>query len=495
MNFNELINISSILNSSLRFDFEVMGLSYDSRKTGKDFIFFAIKGYKDDGNKFVKQAIENGARAVITDVDSYNSFPSELIEKINLIAVKDTRKTMAEMSCEFFGRPSEKLKLVGITGTNGKTTITYLLKSIFEESGYNCGLIGTIDYQTGNKSQESKLTTPDSIELNMFLSDMLNAGIEFCFMEVSSIALVLKRVYGLKFFGTIFTNLTSEHLDLHQNMENYFNAKKILFDTLENRIPAVSNADDEYGETILNNTNGEKIYYSINNKSEFQAINYELSIEGLKFELLYNDKKYDFNTSLTGKFNIYNILSAIALSVTFGIDMKVIQSAVSKFKPVSGRFNKIKLPNNSYAIVDYSHTSDSLKNAIESAVEIRNHSNKKGKVITIFGCGGNKDKTKRPVMGEIATALSDYTIISSDNPRFEEPMNIIEEILTGVKTNNNFEVNENREEAIKRGIEISSEGDLILICGKGHETYQEVKGIRSHFDDREIVEKYSYLAK
>jgi len=254
--------------------------------------------------------------------------------------------------------------------------------------------------------------------------------------------------------------------------------------------------DDIYGIGIVKNTKAKRIYYSLNSdEAEFRAVDEKISMEGLSFEVMYKNKKYKFSSALTGRFNIYNILASVSLAKSLKIDFEVIQKAILSFGAVNGRFNKIGLPNKAYAVIDYSHTSDSLKNAVESAVEIRNLDSGKGRVITIFGCGGNKDRTKRPAMGEIATSLSDYTIITSDNPRFEDPMDIIREILTGVKTKGNYEVNANREEAIKKGIEISKKGDIILICGKGHETYQEVMGVRTHFDDKEIVEKYFHLAK
>jgi len=492
MKFSELLNIAGIKTRTLK-DFTVLGLAYDSRKIKEGFVFFAIKGYKEDGNTYIPKAVENGAGAVITDIESAKNSVSA---GVNIIGVDDVRKTMALMAFEFFGRPTEKIKLVGVTGTNGKTTITYLLKHIFETAGYKCGLVGTIDYLSGSKKKESKLTTPDSIEINEMLAEMVNAEFDFCFMEVSSIALVLHRVFGLKYIAGVFTNLTSEHLDLHKNMQNYFEAKKILFDYLDSSNFAVSNMDDIYGIGIVKNTKAKKVYYSMNSgEAEFTAANEKISMDGLEFEIINKNNKYNIKSGLTGRFNIYNILAAVSLAKSLKLDFEIIQKAVSTFGAVNGRFNKIMLPNNAYAVIDYSHTSDSLKNAVESAVEIRNMSADKGRVITIFGCGGNKDRTKRPAMGEISTSLSDYTIITSDNPRFENPMDIINEILTGVKTKDNFEVNENREEAIKRGIEISKKGDIILICGKGHETYQEVMGAKSHFDDKEIVEKYFYLAK
>lgn len=495
MKFSELLNTIGLKISDVK-DFTVTGLAYDSRKVKNGFVFFAIKGYKDDGNKYIPKAIEDGAKAIITDFEFVKNYEGKALDIVNIIGVEDVRKIMAQMGFTFYEKPSEKIKLIGVTGTNGKTTITYLLKHIFETAGFKCGLVGTIEYGAGTKKHESKLTTPDSIEINAMLKDMADEGIDYCFMEVSSIALVLHRIYGQKFEAGIFTNLTSEHLDLHKNMKNYFDAKKILFNRLDGSKYAISNLDDSYGYDILKDTKGKKVFYSMNStNAEYRAVNEKISMDGISFEIIYKNKNYKINSKLTGRFNIYNILAAVALAHSLKIDFETIQKAIESFDAVNGRFNKIKLPNNAYAVIDYSHTSDSLKNAVESAIEIRNMSGEKGKVITIFGCGGNKDRTKRPVMGETATSLSDYTIITSDNPRFEEPMDIINEILTGVKTKGNFAIDANREQAIKRGIEISKKGDIILICGKGHETYQEVKGVKSHFDDKEMVDKYSHLAK
>ena len=356
-------------------------------------------------------------------------------------------------------------------------------------------MIGTIDYEIGETKKSSTLTTPDSIEMNQMLGEMTKSNIKFCVMEVSSIALVMDRVHGLDFDTAVYTNLTSEHLDFHKDMENYFSAKKILFDNLRERSFAVSNSDDVYGVRILKDTKAEKKFYSIINESNLKAMNVNLSLNGIEFETSYRNNIYKFKSNLSGRFNVYNILASVEAALNYNIDITQIQKSILNFKEVNGRFNRIILPNGAIAVVDYSHTSDSLKNAIEAAREIVIQENNNGKVITVFGCGGNKDKTKRPVMGEFATSLSDYSIITSDNPRFEDPMEIIDEILKGIKSRNNFEIIENREEAIMRGIELSKSGDIILICGKGHETYQEVNGVKKHFDDKEFVQKYSALAK
>jgi len=490
MKISEIINKSRVrAELKLRDDIEITGLHYDSRKIKPGNIFFAIKGLKDDGNKFVTDAINNGAVLIFTedDINMQSAVPA--------VKSNEIRKLMAEYSGIFYGDPSSKLKLIGITGTNGKTTTSYLIRSFLNDAGYSTGLLGTIDYQVGNQKTESKLTTPDSVEVNMMLSEMVNSGTQFCIMEVSSIALVMERVYGLKFDTAVYTNLTSEHLDFHKDMENYFAAKKILFDNLQESGKAISNSDDSYGHSILEDCMAKKFFYSSREESDLRSFNEKLSLSGLEFDVKWNGRTYTLKSDLSGRFNIYNILASVSTVLQYDIDMPMIQSSLLKFQEVRGRFNRVKLPNGAIAVIDYSHTSDSLKNAIESAREIVDEEKRFGKVITIFGCGGNKDRTKRPVMGELAAGLSDQAIITSDNPRFEEPMDIIEEIISGIKDKKNFEVIENREDAIKKGLEISREGDIVLICGKGHETYQEVKGIRTHFDDKEIVGKYSHTAK
>ncbi len=486
MNYSELLNITNVRGNP-QFDFFIEGLAYDSRKVKENYIFFALKGLKDDGSKYIKSAIDSGAKAIVTDIDlDVNEIPA------NVLSVKDARKTMALFANVYNELPSEKLKLIGVTGTNGKTTTTYLIKTFLESSGYKTGLLGTIDYQIGDLKVESKLTTPESVEICSMLGEMVKQGYQYCVMEVSSIALVMKRVYSLNFNTAIFTNLTSEHLDFHHNMENYFEAKKILFDGLSDNSFAITNLDDIYGEKILADTKAKKITYALNNDADFKAENPNFDLKGLSFDIKGKDVK--INSNITGKFNIYNMLASIACVRNFDIGYDSINNSLENFEGVNGRFNKIELPNGAYAVVDYSHTSDSLKNAIESAREIVNNENKNGKVITIFGCGGNKDVTKRPVMGKFATELSDYSIMTSDNPRYERPLDIIKEIRKGA-VNKNYEIDENRETAIEKGIRMSKAGDIILICGKGHETYQEINGVRTHFDDKEMVQKYSYLAK
>jgi UDP-N-acetylmuramoyl-L-alanyl-D-glutamate--2,6-diaminopimelate ligase len=491
MKISELLNIAEIKQSFAGEDFPVKGLSFDSRNIKEKYIFFAVVGAKIDGSKFIDSAIENGAGAVIAD----EKYAKEYKDNPKVMLVHNVRKVMAELSCAYFGNPSSKIKVIGVTGTNGKTTITYIIKRILEEAGYKAGLIGTIDYMTDSKAvNASRLTTPDSIEMNEYLSKMVKNGMDFCVMEVSSIALVNQRVHTINFDTAVFTNLTSEHMDLHENMENYMKAKKVLFDTLHENSFAVSNSDDDFGIRMLTECKASRKLYSINNYSNLQAKNIDLRLEGMSFDIELNGVTHRVKSSLTGRFNVYNLLAAILTTIGYGIDINTILTAIGKFEAVKGRFNRIALPNGACAIIDYSHTSDSLKNAIEAALDIKKHENDGGRVITLFGCGGDKDRTKRPVMGTIATELSDYVIITSDNPRSEKPEDIIEDIKKGIgKTN--YESEPNRDMAIKKGIEISRKGDIILICGKGHETYQEIKGVKSHFDDAEEVVKYQSLAK
>ncbi len=491
MRLSELLNIAEINFQKSLADFEVKGLSLNSKEVKPGFIFFSIRGMKTDGIKFVNEAIKSGAELIIADL----RFKTEYLQFDNVLFVDNVRKVMAEISCAFYAKPTDKLKVIGITGTNGKTTISYIVKSILDSNGYKCGLIGTIDYFTGSQKTEARLTTPDSIDMNRMLSEMVLNGMDFCVMEVSSIALVNSRVHTIKYDTAIFTNLTSEHMDLHLNMEDYLSAKKILFDTLPETSLAISNSDDEYGIRILDSFKGEKKFYSINNNSDLKAYDIKIGLNGLSFKIEVKGVVHTVNSSLTGRFNVYNILAAIECGLRFGIEIESILSAINKFEAAKGRFNRTMLPNGACAIVDYSHTSDSLKNAIEAAIDVRNSEGKNGRVITLFGCGGDKDRTKRPVMGKIATELSDYVIISSDNPRTEDPMKIINDIEKGVDVTENYEIEVDREKAIKRSIELSKKGDIILICGKGHETYQEVNGVKTHFDDHEFIQKYSELAK
>jgi UDP-N-acetylmuramoyl-L-alanyl-D-glutamate--2,6-diaminopimelate ligase len=494
MKFSEMINKVLDIDDKITVlsDFEVQGLCYNSQSVKSGDVFFAIKGYKTDGNKFIPDALARGANAVFTD--------SDVVEKTEKIYhVDDCRKTMAEVSNSFYGFPSRKMRIIGVTGTNGKTTITNIINYVLEQSGKKTGLIGTNGNIINKKKIETSHTTPESVELNELLNEMAESSVDYVTMEVSSHALELKRVYGIDFDIAVFTNLTPEHLDFHSSIENYFTAKKILFDSIprincKNRNTyAIYNSDDAYGEKIVSNTEPERISYGFN-KALYSVKNLSMDFDGMTFEMLvpFNGEGIDrieIKSSLTGRFNVYNLLAATAALKSLGIKYTEINKSLKSFKAVDGRFNQLKLKSGAIAIIDYSHTPDSLSKAIGTIREILNLNNSDGKIITVFGCGGNRDKSKRPVMGKIATGMSDRVIITSDNPRDEEPMDIIEEIKSGV-TSDNYSVEEDREKAIGEAIAAGKKGDIILVAGKGHETYQEIKGVRYHLSDREIVEKY-----
>lgn len=475
------------------FDFEVNALCYNSKQVKPNDIFFAIKGFKSDGNAFIPMAFQNGAKAVITD-----SEPNVIDSRI--YKVKDCRKTMAAISSAFYEYPSQKLKMLGVTGTNGKTTVTNIINHVLQSLGKKTGLIGTNGNYINKRFIKTEYTTPESVELNKLLADMVSEQVEFCIMEVSSHSLALNRVFGIEFDTVVFTNLTPEHLDLHGNMEQYLSAKKILFDSLKRlntkgiRTKAIYNCDDEFGGKMVSATEGERIAYGFG-CGIYTAKDLEMDIDGMSFDVLIprngeGTDKITVKTQLTGRFNAYNILAAIAALKSVAITYKEITESLKSFGPVAGRFNPVRLHNGAAAIIDYSHTPDSLDKAITTIREILDENKSKGRIITVFGCGGNRDKTKRPLMGKIACEKSDEVIITSDNPRDEEPMAIIEEIKAGV-TSDNYSVEENRELAIKKAVDMSKKGDVILVAGKGHETYQEIKGIRHHLSDKEIVEKLS----
>lgn len=487
----EILNDNTI-NFETSFDFEVNALRYNSKEVEQNDIFFAIKGYKADGNQYITNAFENGAKAVFTDSQPEITDP-------RIYKVADCRKAMAELSNIFYGFPSHKMKMIGVTGTNGKTTITSLVNFVLQAEGKKTGLIGTNGNYINKRFIKTEHTTPESIDLNKLLSEMANEGVEYVTMEVSSHSLALYRVYGIEFDIVLFTNLTPEHLDFHKSMDDYFSAKKILFDSVKRinskgyRTAAIYNCDDEYGEKIASSTEGERIAYGFGCGS-YAAKNLEMNFDGMSFDVLVprngdDVDKIRVKTGLTGRFNVYNILASIAALKSVGIKYKSIVEAIKEFKPVDGRFNQVKLSNNAIAIIDYSHTPDSLYKALSTIREILDENKSKSKIITVFGCGGNRDKAKRPLMGKIASENSDEIIITSDNPRDEEPMAIINEVKEGV-TKDNYSTEENRELAIKKAFEMSSKGDVILVAGKGHETYQEIKGVKYHLSDKEIVEKF-----
>ncbi len=464
---------------------DVSSICYDSRKVKRNSVFVAIKGVNTDGHRFILDAINNGAMAVI--LEDNNSVPDDIFvhEKKAKILVADSRKALAEISCALYKNPSEKIKLIGITGTNGKTTTTYFIKSILESAGEKTGLMGTIANYIGDEEIKSSLTTPESNDLNELLYRMYNEGCGYAVMEVSSHSLVLKRVYGLNFSTAVFTNITSDHLDFHVTFENYLSAKKILFDSLSSSSFAIYNSDDSHSKKLISNSKANLVSYGTSSNSDFVLKNISYDLSGTTFIVEHKGDSFPVSTSLIGKFNAYNACAAFAVGFTSGIKEEKIIEGIKNTKQVPGRFEVIS-KGNKKVIIDYSHTADSLEKALLAVKDIVKDS---APVYTVFGCGGNRDKTKRPIMGKIATELSNYVFVTSDNPRFEDPFDIIKDIKTDI-TKDNYKVIENREEAISYAIKNSEENAVILIAGKGHENYQEKKGIRNHFSDREVAEKF-----
>jgi len=464
---------------------DVSGIYYDSRRVIKNSVFAAIKGYKADGHKFIFDAINKGAIAII--LEDNRIVPDEIFdhEKIAKILVNDSRKALAEISNAFFKQPSSKLRLTGITGTNGKTTTSYYLKNIFETAGHKAGLVGTIANYIGQREIKTTLTTPESSDLNELFFEMLQEGCSHAVMEVSSHSLVLNRVHALNFSAGIFTNITSDHLDFHLNFENYFDAKKILFDSLSSSAFGIYNIDDMNSGAIVKDSKAKLFSFGISPKADFIISDINFDLTGTYFYIIFAGEKFRISTSLVGEFNAYNAAGAFASAVLLGINKDTAVEGIKNTKQVPGRFEVIG-KGNKKVIVDYSHTADSLEKALLAVKKIVKDAHP---VYTVFGCGGNRDKTKRPVMGKIASDLSKKAIITSDNPRFDNPFEIIEEIKAGIEKNN-FEVIESREEAISYAIKNSEDDAVILIAGKGHENYQEINGTRNHFSDKEIAEKY-----
>jgi len=482
----ELLNnvkvIQVVGNAELK---EIEDITYNSQSVKKNSMFFAIEGFKTDGHKFIPDAINQGAAAVV--LSKVDAVPDQLFLHSNCvkIVVEDTRKSLAEFSHIFYGKPSEKLTLIGITGTKGKTTTAFFIKNIFETAKYKTGLIGTIANYIGDKEIKTMLTTPQSNEINSLLAQMLNEGCSHCVMEVSSHALHLHRVDYLNFKYGVFTNITSDHMDYHKTFEHYLNSKKILFDMLPSNAFAVVNADDSNIDRLLKDSKAKKITYGTSSDSDFRIKDIEFTLDGTNFSIINNNKEYKINTKLVGHFNAFNAAAAFSVAVMSDLDIDTVIEGIKTTPQVPGRFEVISIKNKK-VIIDYSHTADSLKQAL---IAIHHIVKNERPVYTVFGCGGDRDRTKRPIMGSIASEMSKKVFVTSDNPRTENPQKIIEEILSGIKQNN-FTAIENREEAIRTAIFESEDNAVILIAGKGHENYQEINGVRKHFSDKEVATKY-----
>ena len=463
---------------------EVSRIEYDSRNVVEGSVFVAIKGFNSDGHSFIQDALNKKAIAVV--VENNDAIPDSLVSHYSaiIILVNDSRQALAELSNAFFNEPSKKLRLIGVTGTNGKTTTSFFLKNIYETAGYKVGLIGTISNYINNEKVESKLTTPESNDLNRMLKSMYSRGCDFAVMEVSSHSLALKRVHGLNFAFAVFTNITAEHLDFHLDFENYLKAKKILFDSLPVSSSAIYNVDDLHSIDVIKDCPSLKYSFGINEESNFRIFDMKYDLAGTTFTINYQHKNYNLKTSLVGDFNAYNAAGAFAVAKLSGIKDDVISEGIFTTPQVPGRF-EILSNGTRKVVIDYSHTPDSLEKAL---LVIRKITDKKNPVYTVFGCGGNRDKLKRPLMGKIATELSDQVIVTSDNPRNENPSSIIDEIIGGI-SKNNYSVIEERAMAIEEAVKKSGKNSVILIAGKGHEDYQEINGVRHHFSDREIARK------
>ncbi|MFC2134519.1 UDP-N-acetylmuramoyl-L-alanyl-D-glutamate--2,6-diaminopimelate ligase [Bacteroidota bacterium] len=464
---------------------EVNNITFDSREVDTDSLFIAVKGYTTDGHRFIEKAIEKGACAVVMDDDK--SVPDKLFQHAGCvkILVQNSRAALAEISNAFYDNASTKLKLTGVTGTKGKTTTTFYLKNIFETAGLKTGVIGTIANYFVDEKVQSKLTTPQSNETNMMLNKMVQNNTEHCVMEVSSHAAFLHRVDHLDFDFAVFTNITSDHMDFHKSVEHYIESKKIFFDMLKPDAKIVYNIDDEHWRALLKDTAAEKMSYGFDDKADFRISDVEYTLDGTTFCVTYNEETFNFSTKLVGEFNAYNAVSAFAVAILAGIETGLAVEGTNSTPQVPGRFEVVS-KGNKKVIVDYSHTSDSLRQALKA---IRYIVKNDRPVITVFGCGGDRDKTKRPDMGKIAASMSDKIFVTSDNPRTEDPFVIIDEIVKGIEAEN-YQVIENREEAIKQAIRNSEDNAVILIAGKGHENYQEINGVRNFFSDKETAERF-----
>lgn len=460
-------------------DVSIYDISFDSRNVKLNSLFIAVKGISIDGHFFIDNVIEAGARAIICE-----TMPNQIRDGITYIQVKDSREALAYISSNFYDNPSSQIKLVGITGTNGKTTTASLLHQLFMEMGYRVGLLSTVCNKINNEIFPASHTTPDPIQLNAFLRKMIEAECSHCFMEVSSHAIDQHRITGLHFTGGIFSNITHDHLDYHKTFDAYITAKKKFFDNLSSQAFALSNVDDRNGMVMLQNTKALKYTYSLNRPAEFKAKVVENRISGLQL----NVDGVDVWFKLVGQFNAYNILAIYASAVLLGVDKMEVLKVLSSLEAVDGRFEVVKSANGIVAIIDYAHTPDALKNVLSTISSVREGNEN---IITVVGCGGDRDRKKRPVMASIACEYSAKVVLTSDNPRSEDPETIIQEMLQGVDILSSKKVLNvlNRREAIKTAILLASPGDVILIAGKGHEKYQEVKGVKHPFDDKQIVKE------
>ncbi|WP_294743395.1 UDP-N-acetylmuramoyl-L-alanyl-D-glutamate--2,6-diaminopimelate ligase [uncultured Prevotella sp.] len=456
----------------------ITAVDIDSRQVKEGHLFVAIKGTQTDGHQYISKAVEQGAAAILCE-----EMPAERKSGVSYIQVPSTETAIGPVATTFYGNPTSKLILVGVTGTNGKTTIATLLYNMFRKLGYKCGLLSTVCNYIEDEAVPASHTTPDPIELNSLLARMVAAGCQYAFMECSSHAIAQQRIGGLKFAGGIFTNLTRDHLDYHKTVENYRDAKKAFFDMLPKGAFAITNADDKNGLYMVQNTKAQVKTYSIRTIADFKARIVECHFEGMYLEV----DGHEVGVQFIGKFNVSNLLAVYGAAVMLGQKPEDVLLVLSTLKSVAGRLEPIHSPEGYTAVVDYAHTPDALENVLKAIHEVLD--GKEGKIITVCGAGGNRDKGKRPLMAQEAVKQSDRVIITSDNPRFEEPQDIINDMLAGLDQKQMKKVISivDRKEAIRTACMMAERGDVILIAGKGHEDYQEIKGVKHHFDDREVV--------
>lgn len=458
----------------------ILGIAYDSQQVKPGFLFICIMGLKTDGHLFIKDAVQKGAVAVV--VQHEGDIPPD----VTCLVTENTRKALAVAASNFYGEPSRSIKVIGVTGTNGKTTTTHLIKAILEESGRPTSIMGTLHAKIGSTLLDMDHTTPEAPVIEAFLEASSNAGCEYAVMEVSSHALHLFRVDRINFHAAVFTNLTQDHLDYHYNMEQYRESKLKLFDPSRQSqsFYTVVNNDDPHGAAFVEASMGKSHTYGVQTTTELRAIEIETGVTGTQFSVIYGSESFKINMKIIGMFNVYNALAAISVALNEGVEIPVIQAALGKVAGVAGRFEQVDCGQPFTVIVDYAHTPDGLENILTTARELCSN-----RLITVFGCGGDRDRGKRPLMGEIAARLSDFCVVTSDNPRSEEPEAIIADIVPGLErvVNSRYAIIIDRCEAIRHALYLAREGDFVVIAGKGHETYQLVKGKVLDFDDRKIA--------
>jgi UDP-N-acetylmuramoyl-L-alanyl-D-glutamate--2,6-diaminopimelate ligase len=479
MLLNELFKSFKLKEVVGTLDKEVTGINIDSRQVKNGDLFIAVKGTQADGHAYIGAAVKNGAAAVLCE-----TMPEQLDESVTYIQADDTEGLTGKVATTFYGNPTSKLKLVGVTGTNGKTTIATLLYNVFRYFGYKVGLISTVCNYIDDKPVPTEHTTPDPITLNKLLGEMADAGCTYAFMEVSSHAIDQRRIAGLKFAGGIFTNLTRDHLDYHKTVENYLKAKKKFFDDMPASAFSLTNMDDKNGLVMTQNTRSHVKTYSLRSLSDFKGRVIESHFEGMLLDF----NNHELGVHFIGRFNAYNLLAVFGAAVLLGRTEEEVLVALSTLHPVAGRFDAIRSPEGYTAIVDYAHTPDAIENVLNAIHGVLSGN---GKVITVVGAGGNRDKGKRPVMAQEAVKQSDKVIITSDNPRFEEPQDIINDMLAGLNAEQMRKTISivDRREAIRTACMLAQRGDVILVAGKGHEDYQDVKGVKHHFDDKEVLKE------